>query len=93
MNKQKWLDRALEKGFEAAEIYESASKSREITWFAGSMDKMEISQTDSVGIRVLDDGSLANTGLEKLDDSIMDEVLDSLRQQAEEIVLAEIVLI
>lgn len=82
MNKQKWLDRALEKGFEAAEIYESASKSRDITWFAGSMDKMEISQTDSVGIRVLDDGSLANTGLEKLDDSIMDEVLDSLRQQA-----------
>ncbi|WP_294731199.1 TldD/PmbA family protein [uncultured Faecalibaculum sp.] len=82
MNKQKWLDRALEKGFEAAEIYESSSRSKEITWFEQAMDKMELSQTDSASIRVLDGGSLANTGLEKLDDAIMDEVLDGLRQQA-----------
>lgn len=82
MNKEKWLERAREKGFEAAEIYRTTSQSKELTWFAGAMDKMELSETESAGIRVLDKGNLANTALEKLNDEIIDEVLDTLRVQA-----------
>lgn len=85
MNKEKWLKQAAKEGFDQAEIYETTSRSKEVSWFDGQMDKMELSDTASASIRALYKGNLAQTGLEKLDDEIMEEVFEALKEQAQTI--------
>ena len=82
MNKEKWLQEATRKGFEQAEIYESTSSGKEIAWFDGQMDKMEISDTESASLRATYNGNLAQVGLEKFEDDMIDSVLDDLKDQA-----------
>lgn len=82
MNKEKWLEKAAQEGFDQTEVYEATSGSREITWFDGQMDKMELSETASASIRAVYQGNLAQAGLEKLDDEVMDEVFAGLKEQA-----------
>ena len=38
MNKQKWIEYALQEGFSDFEIYQSLSSEKKVTWYEGQMD-------------------------------------------------------
>lgn len=82
MNKEMWMKKAQEKGFSEFEIYQSRTRSREITWFQGQMDTFVTSAVTGTSIRGLADGVMVNMALESVDDEKADEVLESLLQQA-----------
>lgn len=82
MNKSKWIEKALEKGIDAFEIYESSSKSKEVTWFDHQMDTFVTSNVTGISLRGIVEGNVSYISMEQMDDSKMDEVLDSLKAQA-----------
>lgn len=82
MNKSKWIEKALEKGIDAFEIYESSSKNKEVTWFNHQMDTFVTSNVTGISLRGIVDGNVSYISMEQMDDAMMDEVLDSLKSQA-----------
>lgn len=89
MNKQKWIQCALDKGVESLEIYQALSASKEVTWFNGQMDTFVSSSVIGTSIRSIVDGKIANMALEQIDDEKMEEVIDSLIEQAKTITTTE----
>lgn len=83
MNKQAWIDKALEKGMDGFEITRSYSRGREVTWFEGKMDTFVTSRLVSTAFRALVDDKIVSTALEKVDDADMDRVLDELLSAAQ----------
>ena len=72
MNKEQWIKRALQKGIEAFEIYQSVQTEKSITWFDGHMDTMTTSHVLGTSIRGIYDGNMANIAMEqetKMEDS------------------------
>ena len=82
MNKQKWIDRALELGVEGLEIYEGQSAERRVAWYDGQMDSFGTSSVLGTSIRAIVDGKAANLALEAVDDEKIDETLAMLIEQA-----------
>lgn len=83
MNKAKWIARALEKGFDGFEIYQSKSSEREVSWYEKTMDSFVESSLESTSFRALKDGKTVSMRLEVVDDDEMDQRLDQLLEQAE----------
>lgn len=82
MDKQKWINRALELGMEGFEITQSLNKSREVSWFEGKMDSFITSKMISTSMRALVDGKVVSVSLEKVDDDKIDETLQALKSAA-----------
>ena len=80
MNKQAWLDRAKEKGFDGLEIYRGRSAERSVEWFGGQMDSFVTSDVTGTSLRAVIGGKTAVLALEKIDDDPVkiDETLDLL---------------
>ena len=89
MNKEAWIQCALDKGMESFEIYESLNSSKELTWFDNKMDTFVSSSILGTSIRGIVDGNVANMALEHVDDSQMESVIDSLMEQAKTITTKE----
>lgn len=85
MNKEKWIARALEKGIEGFEIYQTVSSSKEVTWFDHQMDTYVTSKVTGTSIRGIVDGKVSYIALETVDDETMDETIDQLMKQAKTI--------
>lgn len=82
MNKELWIQKALEKGISSFEIYQSIQKGKEISWFDHQMDTYVTSHVIGTSIRGIVDGNMANMAMEQVDDDKIDEVLDQLMEQA-----------
>ncbi len=89
MNKQKWIQCALEKGAESFEIYQGLSASKEVTWFNGQMDTFVSSSVIGTSLRLIVNGKIANMALEQVDDEKMEDVVDYLIEQANTITTDE----
>lgn len=85
MNKQAWIDRALEMGMESFEIYQSLTSERSVTWYEGKLDTFTTSKVLGTSIRGVYQKKMANMAFEKIEDSQMDEVLHALMEQAKTI--------
>ncbi len=83
MNKQAWLDKAKEKGFEGLEIYRGRSAERRVAWFGGQMDSFVTSDVTGCALRAVVNGRTAGLALEKVDDGKISETLDLLAAQAD----------
>lgn len=82
MNKQKWIDRALELGLEGFEISQSESRSRTVAWYDHAVDSFVTSKVIHTSMRASVNGKIVSVSLEKVDDEKMDEVLNALKEQA-----------
>lgn len=82
MNKQKWIDTALQLGFEGLEIYQSTSASKEVTWYNGQMDTFVTSRVIGTSIRGIVDGKVSYISMEEVDDDKMEDTLKMLKEQA-----------
>ena len=91
MNKEAWIQCALNKGIEGFEIYQSEQKGRSITWFEGEMEALTTSNILGTSIRGIYHGNMAHMALEKVEDEAMDSVLDSLIEQAENVTSEDLI--
>lgn len=82
MNKQKWIDRASELGFDGLEITQSSNSSREVSCFAHEINSFVNSRIRSTSIRALSEGKIVAASLEKTDDATMEDILKSLKETA-----------
>ena len=62
MNKQAWLDRAKEKGFDGLEIYRGHSAERSVEWFGGQMDSFVTSDVTGTSLGTITDDKLTLWG-------------------------------
>ena len=85
MNKQAWMDRATELGFDAFEIYRSTTEERQMTWFEGDLDTFVSSSVTGTALRGLIGTKMANLATEDLNDEEMDEILCGMKEMAETI--------
>lgn len=82
MNKQAWIQCALDKGMEGFEIYQSEQKGRSITWFNSEMETLTTNHVLGTSIRGIYQGNMAHMALENVEDDRMDSIIDSLIEQA-----------
>lgn len=85
MNKNLWFARAKELGIEGLEISQSLNRSRELSWFDQKVDSFVTSKVISTSIRALVNGKIVSISLEKVDDDMIDEVLNNLVVQSENV--------
>jgi PmbA protein len=90
MNKELWIQRALEKGIDGFEIYQSVSASKELTWYNHQMDTFVTSDVTGTSLRAIVDGNVSYLAMEKVDDAAMDSLLDRLKEQAGMITTEEV---
>ena len=90
MNKQAWIDYAIKEGFESFEIYESSSAERTLSWFQGQRDSFVTSAVTGFSLRGIINGKMANMALENDDDNLMEDVIGSMKEQAESITAEDI---
>ena len=60
MNKQAWIQCALEKGMDSLEIYQSLSSRRSMTWYEGKLDTLTNSRVLGTSIRGVYQDKMAN---------------------------------
>lgn len=82
MNKQAWMDYAKKEGFTAFEIYQSSSKSTEMTWYRGKMDTFVTSDVTGTALRGVYNERMVNLATESPDDSAMEETIANMKEQA-----------
>lgn len=82
MNKQDWISRSREYGFDGFEVTVSVSKNRLLSWFDQEVSSFETSKQSSVSMRALKDGKIVSISLEKVNDKDMDRIFSMLAQQA-----------
>ena len=82
MNKEKWIAYALENGFESFEIYQDISEERTISWFGGQMDTFVTSHVRGTSLRGLIGGKMAIMATENDSDSLMEDLIEKMIQQA-----------
>lgn len=90
MNKEAWIQSALNKGIEEFEIYQSEQKGRSITWFEGQMEALTTHNVLGTAIRGIYQGNMAHMALEKVEDEKMDTILDSLIEQAQNVTSTDV---
>ena len=89
MNNEKWFAAAKNAGFESFEIYQQLSEERKFTWFEGTLDTYVTSHVLGTAFRGIYDGKMVNASSEDTSDDQMDDILDSLKSQAEMITSTE----
>ncbi|MBQ0064737.1 MAG: TldD/PmbA family protein [Firmicutes bacterium] len=89
MNKEKWIQCALEKGMEGFEIYQSFQTEKEFSWYEGDLDSFVTSKFLGTSIRGLYNGKMANMALESVKDEEMDSIIEQLILQAKIITMKE----
>jgi PmbA protein len=85
MNLEKLFKRASEKGISDIQVYLSDKTNLSIEIFEGDVDKYEIADTSSMTIRGIYNNKMGTFVTEVLEDSIIDEVIDTIIASAKEI--------
>lgn len=85
MNIKKLFDKASEKGISDIQVYVSDRSNLKIEIFNGEVDSYVISSTSSMIIRGVYNNKMGTFVTEVLEDSIIDEVLDTIVASAKEI--------
>jgi PmbA protein len=85
MNLDKLFKRAKEKGIQDLEIFASDRNSLSIDIFNGEVDKYEIADTNALTIKGIYNNKMGHFRTEVLDDSVIDEILDTIIASAKEI--------
>lgn len=80
MTLQKIIERGLQLGLEAVEIYASTSESNTIKLDEGKLDTYNTKEIFGVSIRGLKDGKMGYVYTETLDDEYVEEILNNLVQ-------------
>ncbi len=83
MTLERIIERGLELGLEAVEVYANTSESNTIKLDDGTLESYNIKELFSVSIRGLKDGKMAYVSSESLDDETMEQVLMSLIRNVE----------
>ena len=83
MTLERIIERGLELGLEAVEVYANTSESNTIKLDDGTLESYNIKELFSVSIRGLKDGKMAYVSSESLDDETMEQVLISLVRNVE----------
>ena len=78
MTLERIIERGLELGLEAVEVYANTSESNTIKLDEGNLESYNIKEIFSVSIRALKDGKMAYVNSESLDDDAIESVLNSL---------------
>lgn len=89
MNKEKWFASAKEAGFESFEIYQQTSEERKFTWFDGELDTYVTSHILGTSFRGLYADRMVNASSEDTSDDQMEDVISSMKEQAEMITSEE----
>ena len=82
MNKQQWITRALEQGFESFEIYQEETRERTVTWLNGKTNTFVTSNVTGTSLRGVINGKMATFATENPDDRMMGSVINSMKNQA-----------
>jgi len=82
MNNQKWIECALDHGFEAFEIYQLLEQTKSVSWFEGQRDSFVTSRVLGTSLRGTMNGKLANYSVEDPSDSNMEKVISDMKAQA-----------
>lgn len=83
MTLERIIERGLELGLEAVEIYASTSESNTIKLDDGKLESYNMKEIFSLSIRGLKDGKMAYVSSESLDDDAIESVLNSLVKNVE----------
>jgi PmbA protein len=81
MNRELWIKKALEAGFESFEIYQDVEEEKKYTWYKGEMDSFVTSHVTGTALRGIYKGKLANYATEDNSDEQMDRVLALMKEQ------------
>ena len=85
MNNQKWIEYALQQGFEAFEIYQSLEQNKSVSWYGGQTDSFVTSRVLGTSLRGTMNGKMANYSVEDLSDSNMEKIISAMKAQAKAI--------
>ena len=83
MNKQAWIEYALQQGMESLEIYQAQTSQRSVTWFDHKVDAFTTSSTIGTSIRGVYQKKMANMAFEEIHDDMMEDVIFQLIEQAQ----------
>lgn len=89
MNKQKWIEYALQQGFSDFEIYQSRNSEKKVTWFDGQMDTFVTSRVLGTALRGTYAGKMVNLATEDTSDEQMEDLIARMKEQAGAIQTAE----
>lgn len=78
MTLQQIINRGLELGLEAVEVYASTTESNSLKLDEGKLDSYSMSELFSVTIRGLKNGKMASVTTESLDDDVVEPLLQAL---------------
>lgn len=82
MNNKKWIDHALSCGFESFEIYQETQRSRSVSWYQGQTDSSVSSRVTGTSLRGFINGRMVSYATEDTADAHMEEIVDSMKEQA-----------
>lgn len=82
MNKVKWIETALQCGFERFEIYQALRKERSLTWYDGQVDTFSTSSVTGTALRGIYEGRMVSYATEHPADEMCEEVLAAMREQS-----------
>lgn len=85
MNKQAWIDAALQNGWECFEVYQSGQQEKTLNWFDGQMDSFVTSRVTGTALRGIIQGKMANLSSEDISDDDMTRILNQMLEQAQTI--------
>ena len=80
--KGKLLDAAIKKGFESAEFFYQSSHSQKVNVYGGEVEKYQDSSVGGFSFRGLQNGNMGYYYSEKIDDALIDEVIENAWQNA-----------
>ncbi len=82
MNKQKWIEYALQEGFSDFEIYQSLSSEKKVTWYEGQMDTFVTSRVLGTALRGTYQSQMVNLATEDTSDDQMERLIRQMKEQA-----------
>ena len=82
MNREMWIRKALDEGFESFEIYQDVEEEKKYTWYKGSLDTFVTSHVTGTALRGIYGGRLANYATEDTKDGQMEKVISLMKEQA-----------
>ena len=83
MNREMWIKKALEEGFESFEVYQDVQEEKKYSWYKGKLDTFVTSHVTGTALRGIYKGKLANYATEDNGDAQIERVLSLMKEQAE----------
>ena len=83
MNKQKWIDYALSKGFDSFEIYQQTVEEKKVTYYEKEMESFVKSHVLGTSLRGLYHDKMATISTEDAADENMEKLIETMIEQAE----------